>query len=255
MSRKNVKKRKKEQADHWLFGRHAVVAALQNPDRIISRLLITEENREYVDSLARTRKVTIETVMRKDLDSILPHDTVHQGIALLTKPLEDISLNSLLIKAENEERSVIVALDQITDPHNIGAILRSAAAFGVAGVITADRHAPHQTGSMAKAASGALETIPFVRVTNLARTLGDLKREGYWCLGLTAHGADSLPQIDLPDRLIVIMGSEGSGLRRLTEEECDLLTFLPMSDEMESLNVSNAAAITLYEIYRKQFSS
>jgi 23S rRNA (guanosine2251-2'-O)-methyltransferase len=161
-------------------------------------------------------------------------------------------LKDILKDLDESDGGVVLLLDQVTDPHNIGAILRSAAAFGALAVIVPEAGAPDETGVLAKSASGALEVVPLVRVTNLARAMDQLKELGFWCIGMDGHATNSIGDQKLPSRAAFVMGSEGDGMRRLTAENCDFVTKLPMSPAIESLNVSNAAAITLYE-YRRQY--
>lgn len=236
----------------WLFGLHPVLAALANPQRKCLRLLAT---RDSVSNLpeAGSRGVgpEIEIVERDAIDAKVPPGAVHQGLALEVAPLPVWDVADLLEAAADRPQCFIVALDQVTDPHNVGAVMRSAAAFGALGVMVPDRHAPDETGTLAKAASGALEIVPLVRVTNLARALGELNQGGFWSAGLAADAPAALSQTDLAQgRTVIVLGSEGEGLRRLTRETCDYLVNLPMPGKMESLNVSNAAAIAMYELTR-----
>ena len=179
---------------------------------------------------------------------MLIRGAVHQGIALQADPLPEPSLDEIAHDAP--ANAVIVVLDQVTDPHNVGAILRSADAFGALAVVSTDRHSPDQGATLAKSASGATERVPFIRVVNLARALEELKRLEFWCLGLDASGTQTLAQAKSPHRIALVLGAEGQGLRRLTAEKCDVLVRLPMTGAMPSLNVSNAAAIALYELRR-----
>ena len=235
----------------WLYGAHAVLAAIANPQRRCHRLIATHEAAgRFADALDSAGHVAVEIMARADIDRLFPAEAVHQGMAVLADSLPDVFLEDLLATASTN--APLVVLDQATDPRNIGAVLRSAAAFGAAGVIVQDRHAPEATAVMAKAASGALESVPFVRVTNIARCLDSLKSAGYWCVGLDADADGPLPDLDLPDRIALVLGSEGRGLRRLVAEGCDLLTAIPIAPGMESLNLSNAAAVTLYELARRR---
>jgi 23S rRNA (guanosine2251-2'-O)-methyltransferase len=231
----------------WLYGLHAVAAALANPARRLRHLMLTEEAQQ---TLAQRQPppwpLAPEQVDRGRLDHLLGRDIAHQGAALLADPLATPSLQQAL-----ERPGPLIVLDQVTDPRNVGAILRSAAAFGAAMVITQDRNAPEETGALAKAASGALETIPLLRAVNIARTLIALKAAGIWTIGLDAGGQPlSGPALD-GRRAALVLGAEGEGLRRLTRETCDELAGLRMPGKMESLNVSAAASIALYELTRR----
>ena len=190
---------------------------------------------------------------RAAFDRLLPEGAVHQGWALQVEPLDPPDLDDVLRAAEMKPgRSLIVMLDQVSDPHNVGAVLRSAAAFGAAAVIVAEHGAPPATATLAKAASGALDIVPLVRVVNLARALDRLKEAGFWSCGLDEAGPTPLSALDLGPRVVLVLGSEGGGLRRLMREHCDYLARLPTRPEMPSLNVSNAAAIALYELSRDE---
>jgi 23S rRNA (guanosine2251-2'-O)-methyltransferase len=179
-----------------------------------------------------------------DLGRMVPHDAPHQGIVIEVEPLEEIWLADLL--AEAPDRAVLLVLDQVTDPHNVGAILRSAAAFGAIGIVTQDRHAPPESGALAKAASGALERVPWARVVNLSRALEEIAEAGFWRIGLAGEANTDLKDALGPQRVALVLGAEGPGMRQNTREHCDALARLPISDEVESLNVSNAAAVALY---------
>ncbi|MBB4315682.1 23S rRNA (guanosine(2251)-2'-O)-methyltransferase RlmB [Roseospira marina] len=233
-----------------LYGRHPVVAALQNPDRPVRRLWATADTAPGVTALAEARGLGIEPADRGALEGLLPPGAVHQGLALEVGPLPDADIGDLALAAPGES-AVVVVLDQVSDPHNVGAILRSAAAFGARAVITQDRHAPAETGALAKAASGALERVPLMRVPNLARALDDLRDRGFWSVGLDADAPATLAGAGLTGALALVLGAEGSGLRRLTRDRCDHLARLPMvAGAVESLNVSNACAVALYELRR-----
>jgi 23S rRNA (guanosine2251-2'-O)-methyltransferase len=179
-----------------------------------------------------------------DLGRLVPGDAPHQGVVIEVEPLEESWLADLL--AEAGERSTLLVLDQVTDPHNVGAILRSAAAFGALGIVTQDRHSPAESGALAKAASGALERVPWVRVVNLARALEEIAEAGFWRIGLAGDAETDLEAALGPPRVALVLGAEGPGMRANTREHCDAVARLPISAAVESLNVSNAAAVALY---------
>jgi 23S rRNA (guanosine2251-2'-O)-methyltransferase len=240
----------------WLYGRHAVAAALANPARRCRRILALAETQGDLQGLIAGARAAVpegapELVDRRTLDGLLPAGAVHQGMALAADALPERSLDDILDGADaTTAPHIIVLLDQVTDPHNVGAILRSAAAFGALALVVPEHGAPPVTGTLAKSASGALEAVPLIRVTNLVRTLDQLKVEGYWSIGLDSEAPASLTSLDLPARIALVLGAEGSGLRRLTREHCDFLARLPTRGAIASLNVSNAAAVALYELTR-----
>jgi 23S rRNA (guanosine2251-2'-O)-methyltransferase len=223
------------------WGRHAVAAALANPERRIARIHVTREAAGHFDLPSDIPVIYAEAA---DLGRLVPRDAPHQGIVAEVERLPDLWLGELLDQAE-EGRPLLV-LDQVTDPHNVGAILRSAAAFDALGIVTQDRHAPPESGALAKAASGALETVPWVRVVNLARALDEIADAGFWRIGLTGEAETSLADALGPPKVALVVGAEGEGMRHNTGLHCDALARLPISDRIESLNVSNAAAIALY---------
>jgi 23S rRNA (guanosine2251-2'-O)-methyltransferase len=223
------------------WGRHAVAAALDNPERRVVRLWVTREAAEFLVPPPELPVIYAEVA---DLARLVPHDAPHQGAVAEVERLEDILLADLLDQAE-DGRPLLV-LDQVTDPHNVGAILRSAAAFDALGIVTQDRHAPPESGALAKAASGALEIVPWVRVVNLARALDEMSDAGFWRIGLTGDAGMTLQQALGPPRVALVLGAEGEGMRQNTQAHCDALARLPISEKMESLNVSNAAAAALY---------
>jgi 23S rRNA (guanosine2251-2'-O)-methyltransferase len=230
----------------WLYGLHAVAAALANPGRRLRRLILTEEAAAAIaQRVKQPWPLTPETVDRARIDQLLGRDAVHQGAALLADPLSPPMLAQTL-----ERKGPVLVLDQVTDPRNVGAILRAAAAFGVSAVITQERNAPEETGALAKAASGALETVPLLRAVNLARTLVALRAAGLWIVGLDAGGPPLSGRAFANRRVALVLGGEGAGLRRLTRETCDEVAGLPMPGGMESLNVAAAAAVALYELNR-----
>ncbi len=228
----------------WLYGHHAVAAALANPRRRLRRLILTEDAEAILTaSLAPPWPLQPERTDRPRIDQLLGRDIAHQGAALLADPLAQPGLAEVL-----ERSGPIVVLDQVTDPRNVGAIMRTAAAFGAAAVIVQDRNAPEETGSLAKAASGALEAIPLLRAVNIARTLIALKAANVWCIGLDTSGKPLSGPFFAGRRVALVLGAEGEGMRRLTRETCDEIAGLSIAGVVESLNVSAAAAVALYEL-------
>jgi 23S rRNA (guanosine2251-2'-O)-methyltransferase len=226
------------------WGRHAVTAALANPERIVRKVWGT---REALAALELSPEIPVTFADVADLGRLVPADAPHQGLVAEVDPLEDMWLGDLLAQGRDDRRPLIV-LDQVTDPHNVGAILRSAAAFDALGIVTQDRHAPPESGTVARAASGALETIPWVRVVNLARALEEIAEAGFWRIGLTGHATQTLSEAMAEQRIAIVLGAEGEGMRQNTEAHCDELARLPISAKVESLNVSNAAAVALYAV-------
>ncbi len=224
------------------WGRHAVLAALANPRRTVRRVWGT---REALAALDLPPVVPVTFADAADLGRLVPGDAPHQGLVIEVDPLPDMWLGDL-IDAGRDDRRPLLVLDQVTDPHNVGAVLRSAAAFDALGLVTQDRHAPPESGSLARSASGALELVPWVRVVNLARALDEIGEAGFWRIGLTGAANQTLGQAMGNGRLALVLGAEGEGMRHNTETHCDELAKLPISPKVESLNVSNAAAIALY---------
>ena len=192
---------------------------------------------------------SLKEVSAADIDSVLPGGVVHQGVALKTSRLGQALIDKACAIREGE-KNVVVALDHVTDPQNVGAIMRSAVAFGARALVVTQSHAPSESGSLAKAASGAFDTIPYVQVSNLARALDQLAALGYWRVGMASQAEAALPDTDLSGNIVIVLGAEGNGLRRLTAAKCDQLAHLPTDPTFPDLNVSNAAAVTLYEITR-----
>jgi len=223
-----------------LYGWHTVAAALANPERQIRKLFLTENAaRRLADENIDTR-VPPEIVRPNTIDARLGPDAVHQGLLAEADPLPSPDIDEL------PEDGIVLVLDQITDPHNVGAILRSAAAFAVKAVVTTARHSPEATGVLAKSASGALEMVPLVTVQNLARALGQLNDRGFMTVGLDSEGSEDLGAVALQAPLALVLGAEGKGLRQLTRETCSVVARLDMPGEIKSLNVSNAAVLALY---------
>jgi 23S rRNA (guanosine2251-2'-O)-methyltransferase len=240
----------KVDADNWLWGRHPVLAALANPARKgMGRLLATADRAAEIEKDRLTpHGHKVEIVDGPALARMLPAGAVHQGLAFKVQPLEGVALEDFADPASG----VIVMLDQLTDPQNVGAIFRSALAFGARGIVVQDRHSPALAGALAKAAAGATERLPCARVTNLSRALERLADLGWRAVGLDGGAEQTLDQALDGRPTVLVMGSEGEGVRRLVAEHCDVMAMIPMPGGFESLNVSNAAAVALYEAARKQ---
>lgn len=223
-----------------LYGWHTVAAALANPERRFRRLLVTENASNRLAEEGLTTPITPEMVRPGAIDALVSADAVHQGILAEVDPLPSPDISTL------PQKGLVLVLDQITDPHNVGAIFRSAAAFNVAAIVTTARHSPEATGVLAKSASGALEHVPLVTVQNLARALEALKDRGFMTVGLDSEGDGDLSAIALTEPLALVLGAEGKGLRQLTRQTCDAVARLDMPGAIKSLNVSNAAALSLY---------
>jgi 23S rRNA (guanosine2251-2'-O)-methyltransferase len=223
-----------------LYGWHTVVAALANPERTIRRLYLSENAAKRLADENIDTKVTPEIVRPTLIDQRLGPDAVHQGLLAEADPLPSPDIDTL------PQDGIVLVLDQITDPHNVGAILRSAAAFAVKAIVTTARHTPEATGVLAKSASGALELVPMVTVTNLARALTEMNDQGFLTVGLDSQGSENLGAVTLRQPLALVLGAEGKGLRQLTRDTCSVVARLDMPGEIKSLNVSNAAVLALY---------
>ena len=224
-----------------------MLAALANPERTVRKMWAT---REALAGLDIPPVIPITYADVADLGRLVPGDAPHQGLVIEVEPLEDIWLGDLLEQGQGEDdRRPLVVLDQVTDPHNVGAILRSAAAFDALGIVTQDRHSPPESGAVARTASGALEIVPWVRVVNLSRALDEIAEAGFWRVGLAGEATETLGNvIGGAMRIALVLGAEGEGMRHNTMQHCDQLARLPISPRIESLNVSNAAAIALYAV-------
>lgn len=245
-------KRKRQGADDWkppqltadqvyLYGLHTVRAALANKERQIIKLLVTQNALARLEiGTAEEQKFPVEMVSPQEIDKILGPEAIHQGVMLETRPLPVRKLSAL------KDSPLILVLDQVTDPHNVGAIMRSAVAFNAGAIITTMRHSPTESGVMAKSASGALEMIPYIQITNLADALGELHKLGFFSVGLDSEGPAPIEQTFSGDKVALVLGAEGKGLRQKTRETVSALARLDMPGEIKSLNVSNAAAIALY---------
>ena len=235
-------------SDDWIWGWHAVEAALENPRRARPvRLLATADRAHQIEAKFGRIKL-IEITDNQLIANALPQGASHQGVALRAGELETVALEDFA----GGPGAVVLLLDQVTDPQNVGAILRSAAAFGAAGLVLQDRHAPRFTGALAKAAAGALERVPVARVVNLSRALEQLSDAGWRTVGLAGDAERPLADVLDARPTVLVLGSEGEGLRRLVSEHCDELAKIPMPGGFESLNVSAAAAVALYEAARSR---
>lgn len=232
-----------------LFGLHAVEAALANPNRPVLRLVATENAAQRLGPLIAKRNLTPEPALPKDLDRLLGPDTVHQGVLLEAGPLVPVHLDDV------DPNGILLVLDQVTDPHNVGAALRSAAAFGASGLVLTERHSPPLTGVLAKAASGALDLVPIVLVKNLSQALTELGDRGVLRLGLAEEAETTLEDAQITLPLALVLGAEGKGLRQLTRERCDALCRISTVSALASLNVSNAAAIAMHWVSLKTKST
>src|SRR5947209_10578627 len=231
----------------WLYGFHAVKAALANPRRRKHRCVLTSQAAENLGDKSLSR-IEVEIVTADRVSRLLPQGAVHQGIALSCEPLTRPDLPEIVSR---HGRKIVLILDQVADPHNVGAILRSAAAFDAAAVIVQERHAPGESGALAKAASGALDLIPYVAVVNIARVLEQLGESGFWRIALTGDAGRALADAKISGDMALVVGSESAGIRRLVRERCDDCATIPTGARLESLNASNAAAIALYECSRR----
>jgi 23S rRNA (guanosine2251-2'-O)-methyltransferase len=246
-------------AERWIWGRHPVASALANPERRWRRLAVLagqeSEAQQLLAAAVAERAgagAALEVLERTAFAALLPAGAVHQGLALEVEPLAEPDLADVLRELQTASgRAVIVALDQVTDPQNVGAVLRAAAAFGARAVLAAAHGAPPVTGALAKAASGAVDRVPLVRAVNLSRTLDRLKEAGFWVCGLDETAAQPLAVLDLGARVVLVLGSEGGGIRRLVRERCDHTARLPTSPLQPTLNVATAAAVALYELARR----
>ncbi|AMA58879.1 23S rRNA (guanosine(2251)-2'-O)-methyltransferase RlmB [Bradyrhizobium sp. CCGE-LA001] len=223
-----------------LYGWHTVTMALANPQRRIRKLTLTENAARRLAEENIATRIAPEIVRPQEIDRLLSPDAVHQGLLAEADALPSPDIETL------KQEGMVLVLDQITDPHNVGAILRSAAAFAVKAIVTTARHSPEATGVLAKAASGALELVPMITVQNLARALTALNERGFQTVGLDSEGSEDLSNVALREPLALVLGAEGKGLRQLTRETCSVVARLDMPGEIKSLNVSNAAVLSLY---------
>lgn len=229
-----------------LYGLHAVKAALDNPARTVKTIWFTEAAKRDLDGWDLSRHPSPLFVEKTDLERLLPKGAVHQGVAIVVEPFPEMFLTDLIIAAETRPRTVLVMLDEVTDPHNIGAILRSMSAFGAHALITHRYNSPGITGTLAKTATGAVEHVPIVPVTNLARSLQELQEAGFLTVGCDERATHAIHSLPAADKIVLVLGAEGKGLRPSTRAQCAVIATIPTTGAIASLNVSNAAAIALF---------
>lgn len=232
----------------WIYGKHAVKAALSNSQRRILRFILLESNKDLLDEISS--EVLPEFANKDVFLSLFGRDTIHQGCAVLVKKLPQVFLEDLL--QDNYDDRPFIFLDQVTDPQNIGSVLRAAAVFGARAIVVTKDHSPELTPAIAKAASGALEVVPIVRVTNFAQSIKILKQKEFWLVGLDERSDKKLHEVNLRGKFAFIIGSEGFGMRRLSREACDFVVQLPGPSTFTTLNAAQAATVTLYESYQQR---
>lgn len=237
-----------------IYGKHPVIAALKNDKRKIFKIYTDDGNLPLVQKICKDKNldaILIHRLDKKGFEELLPRDAIHQGIAILTQPLPPTFIEDVIADSKNMDNCNIVILDGVTDPHNVGAIVRTAAAFDSLAIIMQEKNAPYETGVLAKSAVGTLEKMPICKVTNIARAIEKLQKAEFWSIGMDGYATKTLAELNPTGKIALIMGSEGKGMRALVEEKCDMTAKLPISENVESLNVSNACAIALYELNRK----
>ena len=250
----NRQKRLNNKAFAEIFGTHAVYAALQNTSRIHQKLLVSQNQKENLDKNINKLVPEINELHSKEMFKMFGSDSTHQGIVLRTSKLAQPKLEDILLESEELKSDIVVMLDQVTDPSNIGSIMRSCALFNCNSIIVSNDNAPDITATMAKAASGALETVNYISVVNLSRAIIQFKKKNYWIYGLDGNEKIKKQNLDLPSKCVLVFGSEGKGLRNLTKKECDELISIPIKKNIDynidSLNVANACSIALYEHFK-----
>lgn len=236
---------------YWLYGRHPADSAINNPSRIIYRILVTKNTAQLLNKYKKTiqdKNIKTEILANNDITEIIGlQESVHQGIAIQVKKLELTTIEKLFKIAKNN--SIVLFLDQITDPQNIGGIIRSSLGFDIDAVITTKDNAPSENATLVKSSAGAFEYIPYIQVTNISRVLNELKKRGYWVASIVQNGTCLIHEIAKFNKLALIMGSEGKGVRKINLKQSDMTVKIEMSSKLESLNVSNAAAIVLHQLY------
>lgn len=241
----------------WIYGQHACFSAMANNNRKIYKILTVEKYKEEILNILAERNDAlsngvISIANRETIEKYLSEDSIHQGIAIQVDPLLTEDINIFTSNLDSDKKSCVLILDQVTDTRNIGSIIRSAVAFEVDAIIFTKTHFPKENGMMVKAAAGGFERINLIEVSNLSNAIDHLKKEGFWIVGLDAHTDKYLHQLDSFPKTALVLGSEDKGMRDLTKKSCDFLAKIPMnSNNMESLNISNASAVALYELYKK----
>jgi len=243
-------KKKSNSQGIMIYGKHPVMAALANPKRKCKNIYTTEQIAQELSQKFPHLNAKISLREKHQLDIMVSPGSNHQNIILEAEPLKTNYLEDILEDTSHKTYSCLVILDQVTDPHNIGAIMRSAAAFNADAIILPDNNCPKENNTIIKCAAGATETLPMVQVTNLANCIKLLKKAGYWIMGLDGSGSQTLQASIFSEKIAIILGSEDTGMRKLTRENCDYLVKIAISSTQESLNVSNAATIALYEYSR-----
>lgn len=248
MENKESTPMKHHSSKYFMYGIHPCMAALGNPDRQIDELIYS--NDKILEKLPPLPKsLRTRHADKSWFDKTLGADAVHQGIALRIGALDPLDINDL--SNDSEANQMVIILDQVSDPHNVGAIIRSAAAFGAKALVMTDRHAPDESGVLAKSASGALEIVPIMRYANLANAIKELKEIGFWIYGFAESGDETLTQAKFSGKIGLILGAEGPGMRDLTKKNCDFLMRLETTDQFSTLNVSNAAAIAMHQVFTR----
>ena len=251
----NKQKRLNNKGFAEIFGSHAVRAALQNPNRIHQKLFVSQNQRENLDKNINKLVPEVNELHNKEMFKMFGNDSAHQGIVLRTSKIIQPSLEEILLESKDFKFDIIIMLDQVTDPNNIGSIMRSCALFNCGSIIVSNDNAPDINANMAKAASGALEKVNYISVVNLSRAIIQFKKNNYWIYGLDSNvKLKDENNLDLPSKCVLVFGSEGKGLRNLTKKECDMLISIPIKKNkkynIDSLNVSNACSIALYEHFK-----
>lgn len=243
-SKKISQSNKKNEKKFFIYGKHTVLSALNNKQRKKFRLYISSK---YIETCKSYKDIVdVQVIHKDDFQKFIPFNSVHQEIALEVLPLPELSIENVI---SSKKTSCIVILDQVQDPHNIGAILRSAASFDVDAVINTVHNSPSETSVMAKSASGAMDIIPYIKAMNITNVINILKNNGYWCYAMDGTGKNDLSKISLPEKLVIVLGSEESGIRKLVKENCDDIFKISMNNQIESLNVSVAGSIAMHQHY------